>query len=201
MLGLRALAALAVFLISSQAVGADGIAIADAVQRLTGQDAAFTQSFLPRGYKKEQVESGRVIFGSAPSSRWTYAAPEPKTFVFDGTTSWMYVPADETVMVHRVTPDELKRLPFFVLADPQRLSDWYAIVSREGRTTLTATNDEALLRSIRIELDAAGRPRLLEYTDSQGNRTRFELADWKRAVTTPDTFTFTPPPGVDVIEN
>lgn len=197
----RILLTIIVVLFLAPAGSADTAAIATAILRLSGQEAAFTQRFLPRGYKKEQVESGRVVFGDAPASRWTYESPEPKTFVFDGTTSWMYVPADATVMIHRVSAEEKNRLPFFVLADPDRLAEWYTIESRDGRTTLTARNDDALLRTIELELDGQSRPRVLQYTDSQGNRTRFELGTWKKAPTTPDTFTFTAPAGVDVIEN
>jgi outer membrane lipoprotein carrier protein len=197
-----ALLAVVLAIVASSAGRAETSTVADAIVRLSGYEATFTQRFLPRGYKKEQVESGRVVFGAAPASRWTYEAPEPKTFVFDGTTSWMFVPADATVMIHKVTAEEKNRLPFFVLADPGRLDEWYRVETPgKGRTKLTATNDEALLRSIEVELDDQARPRVLEYTDSQGNRTRFELANWKKAPTAPDTFTFTPPPGVDVIEN
>lgn len=187
--------------LSLQVSAADRDAITAAVRLLDGQEATFVQKFLPRGYKKEQVETGTVVFGRTPASRWSYEAPEEKTFVFDGYTSWMYVPADATVMVHRVSSAEKNRLPFFVLSDPARMDEWYEIRDRGGKTTLTAKNDEALLRSIELELDSNGRIESLTYFDAQGNRTTFELSGWSKAVTTEETFSFTPPPGVDVIEN
>jgi len=180
---------------------ADGQSIDRAIRLSSGQEASFTQRFLPRGYKKEQVESGKVVFGSAPASRWTYASPEAKVFVFDGSTSWMYVPADETVMVHRVSAEEKNRLPFFVLSEPDRLQEWYDLDTNDNMTRLRARTPDALLRSIELRTDSSGRIDTLAYEDSQGNRTTFELRDWKKADTTDETFTFTPPPGVDVIEN
>lgn len=187
--------------LSLQVSAADRNAITEAVRLLDGQEATFVQRFLPRGYKKEQVETGKVVFGRTPASRWSYETPEEKAFVFDGDTSWMYVPADETVMVHRVSAAEKNRLPFFVLSDPARMDEWYAIRESGGRTTLTAKHDDALLRSIELELDSTGRIETLTYFDAQGNRTAFELSGWTKAATTEETFTFTPPPGVDVIEN
>ena len=33
--------------------------------------------------------------------RWSYTRPEEKLFVFDGSRSWFYVPADKQVTVTR----------------------------------------------------------------------------------------------------
>lgn len=183
------------------ASGADTSAITNAVNLLRSSKSSFEQRFLPRGYKNEQIETGTVVFGAAPASRWTYETPELKTFVFDGVTSWMYVPADESVMVHEVTAAEKQRLPFFVLSDPGKMTEWYDIAARNGKTTLTARGDEQLLRTIEIAFDASGRLASLGYTDAQGNRTTFVFSGWSKTTTNAETFTFTPPPGVEVIEN
>jgi outer membrane lipoprotein carrier protein len=179
----------------------DTVALVDAFREISGHEAEFIQRFLPRGYKKEQVETGRVTFGVPPASRWTYTTPEEKTFVFDGETSWMYVPADEAVMVHRVSQQDKNRLPFFVLSDAEKLADWYRIETKGARSTLTARNENALLRSITIDRDASGHVKSLSYVDTQGNSTTFDLGGWKKTSITAETFTFSPPPGVDVIQN
>src|SRR4051794_25502127 len=68
-----------------------------AAAAMAGQEAQFTQRFTPKGFKNSQAESGTVLFGTLPMMRWSYAKPEEKLFVFDGTKSWFYVPGDRQV--------------------------------------------------------------------------------------------------------
>ena len=80
--------------------------VSRAIAAMSGQQAQFVQKFTARGFSRPQVESGTVIFGPTPKMRWTYASPEKKTFVFDGTTSWFYVPTDRQVMINQLTEAE-----------------------------------------------------------------------------------------------
>ena len=79
-----------------------------AAAAINGMEAQFTHSFTPKGFNNPQVESGSVIFGKLPAMRWTYARPESKTFVFDGSRSWFYVPADKQVTIADID-DQRKR--------------------------------------------------------------------------------------------
>ncbi len=175
--------------------------LAEAVRRLEGQEASFTQRFLPRGYKNEQVESGTVVFGESPKSRWTYHSPEEKTFVFDGTTSWMYVPADETVTIHKVTDGEKARLPFVLLSNPDDLIAAFEYAERGAQMILTARSKDQLLALIVVEISDSGVVRQLQYEDQQGNRTSFDLEELHPVEATPGMFAFVPPEGSDVIQN
>ena len=80
-----------------------------AARAVAGREASFTQRFTPKGFKSSQVESGTVTFGSLPMMRWSYTAPEAKLFVFDGTKSWFYVPADRQVTVGVIDGSPRKR--------------------------------------------------------------------------------------------
>ena len=176
--------------------------LTEAIRRLEGQEASFTQRFLPKGYKNEQVESGTVVFGESPKSRWDYDTPEAKTFVFDGTTSWMHVPADETVTIHKVSETDKARLPFVLLSSPADLAESFDYTERGERMILTARNKDQLLSVIVVEVnEQSGVISQLQYEDQQGNKTTFELAGWRKATPAAETFSFDPPDGADVIQN
>lgn len=166
-----------------------------------GNSAQFVQKFLPKGYKKESVERGSVIFGTLPAMRWSYVEPEAKEFVFDGTTSWLWVPADEQVTIHDLTADERAALPFFALSDPSRIESNFAISTSGRTTTMKARDRDALLKQIVVEASADGRLGSLRYVDGQGNTTTFEFTAFSNSKSGPDTFRFVPPPGAAVSRN
>src|ERR671926_760356 len=89
-----------------------------AAAALPGTEARFTQSFTPKGFKNSQSESGTVIFGPLPQMRWSYSRPEQKLFVFDGSRSWFYFPADKQVTVADLDAERRAELPFLIIGDP-----------------------------------------------------------------------------------
>src|SRR6266542_1365653 len=55
--------------------------------------------------RKKQTERGFVQVKKPGKMRWDYKAPEPKVFVSDGRRIYLYVPADNQVIVSPV-PDQ-----------------------------------------------------------------------------------------------
>lgn len=177
-----------------------------AIQATRGQQAQFTHRFLPKGFKKEQVEKGSVIFGVPPQMRWSYTKPESKVFVFDGRTSWFYTAAERQVTVTRLDPAQQQSVPFAFLWDPAAKKSWRATEKKRGNLvdlSLESTELNAQVKKLRLEVGARDHLiRKLEYFDRQGNRTVFELGGYKPfRGDAKATFTFTPPPGVQVIQN
>jgi len=173
---------------------------------LSGTQASFVQRFRPRGFQKDQIEKGSVIFGASPQMRWTYSQPEPKTFVFDGTTSWLYVPAEKQVTVDRVTEAEKRELPFLLLGDGKTIDKQYTV--KETRRTnaitveLLSRSNTQMVRSITLTTSPRDHSlRRLEYSDRQGNRTAFEFSAHRRVPPVASGFVFTPPAGVRIIQN
>jgi len=171
---------------------------------VAGKAAIFVQRFTPKGFKNAQVESGTVTFGTLPQMRWTYVKPEEKLFVFDGSHSWFYVPADKQVTV--ATLDEQKRrdLPFLVLGDAAARNRSFVVKeqTRGGNviTTLQPRSASGLLRSIAITSSASTHLiQSVEYTDREGNRTVFELSGYHPASASAEVFRFTPPAGVQTV--
>jgi chaperone LolA len=178
--------------------------IQSAVRATENQAAKFTQRFLPHGGTREQIERGTVLFGTLPSMRWTYRAPEPKVFVFDGRNSWMYLPAERQVSFHRLTSDEREELPFLLLKDReaiQRDFDVTSATSGQLHTITLAPKREARIRSLVVNVDRrSGVIRSLSYSDMEGNRTTFEFQGHRRVTPGPETFRFEAPAGVEVVE-
>lgn len=173
---------------------------------LPGTEAGFVQKFRPRGFQKDQIETGSVLFGTSPRMRWTYSRPESKIFVFDGTTSWLYVPGEKQVTVSRLSEEDRKALPFLMLGDGKTISRYYTIKERRSRTSATVELvSRDVTQSVRtILLVTSAKDHLiqkLEYTDKQGNRTTFEFSKHRRVKTSPEQFAFTPPAGVQVVSN
>ena len=178
----------------------------DAVLKsMSGQQAQFVQRFTPKGFKKEQVERGVVVFGNPPQMRWSYSGPDEKIFVFDGKTSWLYSVADKQVQISHLDAAKQKSVPFAFLWNREALREYsYAETKRSGRVEITmkpSSNDAAFkVVSLQIEPSSHSIQRL-EYSDRSGNRTVFDFTNYKKTTIAADAFRFTPPAGVEIVEN
>ena len=171
-----------------------------AAAALPGNEAAFTQSFTPKGFKNAQVESGTVVFGSLPMMRFTYTKPDEKVFVFDGQKSWFYVPAERQVTVARIDDAKKRQLPFLLIGDPAARDRAFVVGEKSGVVTLKPRDANAMIRTATLAADPATHLiKSIEYTDREGNRTRFDFSGDHRAAAGAAAFQFTPPAGVQVV--
>jgi outer membrane lipoprotein carrier protein len=198
------LLSLLVCLLTSASLVASPVEIDRVAATLPGTEAQFTQSFTPKGFKNSQVESGSVIFGRLPMMRWTYSRPEPKIFVFDGTQSWFYIPADRQVTNARIDESRKRELPFLLVGDPIAREKAFTVAEQRSGdryvTTLHARDQAATIRNIVITSSATThRIARIEYSDRDGNRTTFDLSGYHPAVASAETFRFSPPAGVQVV--
>lgn len=203
---MKKILALAVFLVATSGFSAAGDAIRHSLRSLDGTEAQFTQKFTPKGFRNAQVEAGSVLFGNAPRMRWSYRTPEEKIFVFNGSTSWFYVPGEKQVTVNHLSDEERASLPFFVLADTSAANKDYAVSERSTRdgivTTFKARTARVAVPEIVVTTGAADHLlRRIEYADRQGNRTVFEFNGFKKSAGQASAFEFVAPAGVQVIEN
>lgn len=171
---------------------------------IAGKEASFTQRFTPKGFKSSQVESGSVVFGTLPMMRWSYTAPESKLFVFDGSKSWFYVPADKQVTVGVLDDARKRELPFLLIGDPAaRDRNFVVKETRRGGsvvTTLQPRDRGAMIRDISVTSDASTHTiTRIDYGDREGNRTSFELSGYHAVGAGAETFHFTPPAGTQIV--
>jgi outer membrane lipoprotein carrier protein len=176
-----------------------------AAAALAGTEAHFTQRFTPKGFKNSQVDSGTVVFGTLPQMRWSYARPEEKVFVFDGTRSWFYLPGEKQVTVTTLDEDRRRELPFLIIGDPPA-RDRNFIVRESTRgglviTTLQPRSAAAMIRNVTITIVPATHTiQRVSYSDRDGNETTFDFSAFTRRAAGPDFFRFTPPAGVEVVQ-
>jgi outer membrane lipoprotein carrier protein len=189
---------------ATTAAPAQQIELDRAAAAMQNMEASFTHRFTAKGFKNAQVESGSVIFGTLPAMRWSYTTPESKLFVFDGSNSWFYVPADKQVTVGRVTDQRKRELPFLLLGDPGAREKFFTVKqqNRGGAvvTTLAPRGAASDVRSVTVTITPSTHLiQHIEYADRSGNRTSFEFSGYHRRAATADTFRFAPPAGVQVI--
>jgi outer membrane lipoprotein carrier protein len=172
-----------------------------AAAALAGNEARFTQHFTPKGFKTAQVESGTVVFGTLPMMRWSYSRPEEKLFVFDGQRSWFYVPGDKQVTVTALDATRRSELPFLLIGYPAARDKNFVVREKGNVVTLQPRSASAMIRSVVIIIAADTHLiQRVDYTDREGNQTSFELAGMHKRSVSNDLFHFTPPAGVQVVE-
>jgi len=172
---------------------------------LKGLDGQFTQQVFDDNGRVRESSSGRVALAAPRLFRWEYEKPYPQLIVADGKTVWVYDPDLEQVS-RRPQGSAEQDSPLAALIDPGRLDrdflvedggsadglQWLVLKPRQGA-------EEAAFQSARLGLGDAGLARM-EIVDALGQRTQIRFSGWKRNPAFPaQTFTYTPPPGVDVV--
>ena len=203
-MNLHRLTLITALVLATASVSAAPIALDHAAKAMSGMEASFTHRFTAKGFKTSQVESGSVVFGELPRMRWSYSKPEQKLFVFDGTSSWFYVPGDKQVTHGRVTEARKRELPFLLLGDPAA-RDRAFVVRQQTKggnviTTLTPKDKGSIMKSVTVTIaSSTNLIQRIEYSDRDGNRTSFDFSGYHRRAASADTFRFSPPAGVQVI--
>lgn len=200
----RSLTLITVLVLATLSAGAAPLALDNAAKAMSGMEASFTHRFTAKGFRNSQVETGTVVFGELPRMRWSYTRPEQKLFVFDGSTSWFYVPSDKQVTMGRVTDARRRELPFLLLGDPAARDRAFVVKQQKKGpnfvTTLQPRDKAALMKSVTVTIaGATSLIQRIEYTDRDGNRTSFDFSGYHRRAASADTFRFNPPAGVQVI--
>lgn len=188
---------------------ADANADARAVERLNaalsslqGLRADFRQTVSDANGDLVESAEGSVSLARPGRFRWDYRTP-PQIIVSDGTTVWLY-DADLAQVTLRPAAESLSGTPAMLLAGEGRLSDQFEI--SDGGTV----DDLAWSRLVPKEPDgdfselavgiAGGELRRMTLVDRLGQTTRLDFARIERNPRfDAGTFTFVPPPGVDVV--
>ncbi len=172
---------------------------------LKGLDGRFTQQVFDDNGRVRESSSGRVALSAPRLFRWEYEKPYPQLIVADGRTVWVYDPDLEQVS-RRPQGSAEQDSPLAALIDPGRLDRDFLVEDggeSDGLQWLLLkpkqAADDAAFQSARLGLDASGLARM-EIVDALGQRTQIRFSGWKRnPAFAADTFTYTPPAGVDVV--
>ena len=143
----------------------------------------FLQTYIPAGFQSGDEEQGHLSLWLPRCLRWNYEEPQDKSFLLCETEVWFWNPGETTGRHYQVTPEEEPGLDL-LLVDVDRLQERYVASSArledgtyEIRLALPPPAEGQW--SARIRIDPVARRAVgLEYTDGEGNLTRFDLSDY-----------------------
>lgn len=161
--------------------------------------AQFEQSFVPVGFSHGEVETGALALELPRCLRWDYADPNPKSFLLCDLELYSWIPGESSGQLVPLENAEQPGLDLLLLPRARLESLYEASLEggADGSTLLrfvpTASAPTAIA-SATITLDP-DRSRLLalEWTDREGNRSRFAFSQWGPCADCSRTVTFAPP--------
>lgn len=190
---------------ASLPVVAQGTPARDQLEQLTRGletiQARFRQTVVSTDGSIEDESEGRLWLRAPHDFRWEYGGDFPEVVVADGENIWIHDIALEQVTVK---PQSEANSPLTVLTDIDRLDEEFEVREAgdfEGMYLLELRPVKSESEFDRVLLGLAdGTLRLMAMEDAFGLRTEIHFADMQRNEPIEDgLFTFTPPPGADVI--
>ncbi len=174
--------------------------------RVKNYSAHFEQVVVDVSGKETQRSTGELWIQRPDKFHWNYAAPYEQHIVGDGKKVWVYDVGLEQVTV-RLMAQALGDTPAALLSGTGDLADTFNI--KELARTNPAGMDWVQLKpkskdsgfdEIRLGFGERHLARV-ELVDGFGQTTRIRLSDYREDIKIePSLFRFTPPAGVDVLE-
>ena len=173
--------------------------------QLQSLKAGFSESYAGLGMTR--TESGTLFLRKPGRMMWQYNTPPGKIFLLDGKYAWFYTTGD--AQVQRIPANELDdlRSPLrFLLGHTQLEKELTGLTVAEvpnGCFTLTGVpkGQEKRVTRLALTVTAAGAINAIEVEEADGAITRFTFtAEQPGAEIPAQTFHFTPPAGVPVVD-
>ena len=177
---------------------------------LQSLQAGFVQTVQDSHEQAIEKSSGTLTIKRPGKFRWDYAKPNAQVIVSDGTRIWLYDPELEQVTIRSVDK-AINGTPAMLLSGTGASGDTtlrsnFVVEHVEQRNGMTVINLSPKRSDTDFKLvQLALRTNTLvamSLTDKLGQTTLLEFTQFRRNVALLDTqFEFTPPAGVDVIDN
>jgi len=166
--------------------------------------AAFSETYQGMGVKR--TESGTLLLVKPGRMKWDYSSPAGKLFLLDGKYAWFYTRGDPQVQrIPAKQLDDLRSPLRFLLGHTELEKEMGGLTlaaAGNGNFTLTGQPKGQEQRILRLTLTvtAAGTIIAIEIEETDGALTHFTFSGEEPNVAVPaDTFHFTPPAGVPVV--
>ena len=178
--------------------------IEDYFRDLNSFEARFVQQLYNADRELEEESRGVIKIQRPDRFYLHYLQPYEQLYVADGNRLWSY-DADLEQVIVKQQQNLLRDTPAMILSNPKTLHQQYHIQPRSGDTKLTwfrlvPKNSANQFDEIQLGFDAS-QIRVMALKDGFGRVTQLEFADIRRNPGFPDgTFQFTPPEGVDVVQ-
>ena len=177
---------------------------------LTSLQVRFTERY--RGMGMDRTESGTLTLRKPGRMRWAYDAPAGKLFLLNGKDAISYTPGDaQADRLPAKQLDDLRSPLRFLLGHTElakELDDLSVAPVDNGVCSLAGVPHSAAesvtqrIRQITLLVDTHGLIHSLQIDEQDGAITSFTFTADRENILTPDTdFTFTPPPGVAIVNS
>jgi outer membrane lipoprotein carrier protein len=185
-------------------------ATAGAIERLesfiAGTRAAradFSQTVIDGDGKTVQESSGTFEFSRPNKFRWHYRAPFEQLLVADGERLWIY-DKDLNQVTTRKLDKAIGSSPAALLAGADEIERYFSLEALGKRNKLEwlqvkPYDEESMFEKVRMGFAGNGL-RVMELYDHFGQKTVIRFSKLQKSPQfPPDVFSFTPPPGADVV--
>ena len=173
------------------------------LQGLDGLQAQFKQVLTDRNGQSIDEASGTLAISRPDRFRWDYREPYSQVIVADGTRIWIYDRDLEQVTVRKLD-ETLSATPAMLLSGRSNLADNFNVtqVATEGAVEwvrMEPKRDDTDFKWVRLGFEGP-LLRYMQLADKLGQTTSLEFSKVERnPPLDPSRFTFTVPPGADVI--
>jgi outer membrane lipoprotein carrier protein len=173
--------------------------------------ARFNQTLTNAAFGRKSSATGEVLLKKPGRMRWNYAQPEPKMYLADGNTLWLYEPEDKQAFKQDLRSSQLPAALAF-LAGQGKLAAEFDITSADPKSPYGTPRDYVLSLSPKAPqaqvktIVFVVEPKTFDVresviTDQQGNVNDLLFSDIKTNTAIPDsTFRWAPPAGVRLID-
>ena len=157
------------------------------------------------GMGMDRTETGTLTLKKPGRMRWTYDQPTGKVFVLDGKFAWFYTPGDSQAQrIPAKQLDDLRSPLRFLLGHTQLAKelDNLAVEPVAGgfRITGVPKGMAQRLKQLSLNVTPEGAITAMRLEEIDGAVTEFAFTAMQENAPVKDSdFTFTPPPGVDVV--
>ena len=173
------------------------------LQGLEGLQAQFKQVLTDRNGQTLDEASGTLAIRRPDRFRWDYREPYQQVIVSDGSRIWLYDSDLEQVTVRKLD-DTLSATPAMLLSGKGNLEDNFNVtqVAQDGAVQwvrMEPKRGDTDFKWVRLGFEA-GTLKFMQLADKLGQTTHLEFSKLERnPPLDPSRFTFTVPPGADVI--
>jgi outer membrane lipoprotein carrier protein len=173
------------------------------LQGLQSLQAQFKQTLTDRNGQTVEQASGTLAIRRPDRFRWDYREPNEQVIVADGARIWLYDADLEQVTVRKLD-DTLSATPAMLLSGQGNLEQNFSVTqtSQEGGVLwvrMQPKRDDTDFKWVRLGFDGAAL-KFMELADKLGQTTHLEFSQLERnPALDPSRFTFSVPPGADVI--
>lgn len=175
----------------------------DGMQSSGPMTTRFVQTYVPAGFSDGDTERGHLSMWFPDCLRWNYEAPQSKNFLVCQGEVYYWSEEEPGGRHYKIDPREEAGLDL-LLVPVSTLRQRYVASSekqKDGTYVISLSTPPSSDGdfSARIRLDSSKqRVTLLEYTDDEGNLTRFQLSDYQRLS---HTALFQPPSDIEWTED